>query len=506
MSSPLQWTVLVVALLLAADPALAFAPPLLANAAKRSTATTSRDGLILAATSSGELFQRSLLEARFKYQGKTTVRSGAKKGGISSGPNFAFQRALLGESLKQQKAAAAGASAEKASKEAAAAKKAAEETAAAEKAEETAAAAKAAEEAEAAKKAAEVAAAAKKAEEEAKALEEIRLKAAEEVRLKLEEEATLAAKKAVEAAKRKAEEDAKKKAEEEARLAVVQAEEEAKAAERAKEEAAAKKAKEEVEAKAEAEFAALVSRTEELKERVNGFGSRVKSIDFSKILPSADDFENAGSALTKFVANPREAANSLKAREESNPQLIKVAAVGAANVLVDGVGAGFELVDAIRTDKELTSVVEEALGNAGTAITAIVKAEDDNVERKLKIAILALDSIGMAAYASICGLVGYSQSGTPVSEAASKAAQGFLQAISALASLTVRSFDLAMETYKQGEEIAERAAQENQNDNKAKEEKVVKQATENKPAVAAVDKPEQATETKPEAEAAAEKS
>jgi chemotaxis protein histidine kinase CheA len=351
--------------------------------------------------------------------------------------------------------------------EAAAAKKAQEEAAAAAKAEaaakktkEEAAAAKAAEEAQAAKKAAEEAAA-KKAEEEA------------------------AAAKAAEEARKKAEEEAKRKAEEEARLKAIRAEEKAKAAERAKEEAEAQKVKDTANAKAQEELDALVSRTAEIKERAKSFGGRIKSIDFSKVLPSADEIGNATVAITKFVSNPQDAANSLKSREESNPDLIKVFAGGAANAIVDGVGAGFELVDAVRSDEELLSVVGDAFENAGTAITTIAKSEDDNVERKLKIAFLALDSLGMAAYASICGLVGYSQSGTPVFDAASKAAQGFVQAISALASLAVRSFDLVAEGYSQGQEVAERAMQQEQNDTADKPE----QATEErKPAVDAAPK------------------
>jgi len=446
--SRIRWTLIIILLAAASQQSMGFAPLLVQRAGRWSNVS---GRLVRWATkgTGNESFQRSLLEARLKYEGKPVATSVERvSSGSSSSTTFAFQRALLTERIVQDKAAAAAAPPLKTTKAIESVEK-------------------------------DATAKGTKEEAEMKVEQEARLKADESAKQQESEEATTQAIRAEEEARSEAlrtEEEARfdeMRADEEARLGKLRAAENAIVAEKAKADAEAKRSQSERDANMQAEFDALVSRTQELKERVKGFRGRIKSIDLSKVLPSADDVADATSALTKFVVNPRDAANKLKVREESNSELVKVCATGAANAIVDSVGAGFELVDAVRSDQELIAVVGDALDNAGAAISAIVKTEDDNAERKTRIAILALDSLGIAAYASICGLIGYSQSGTPVFDAASKAAQGFLQAISAFASLSVRSLDVVAEGYKQGQDVAALAVREEESDAKMNEAKPV---------------------------------
>ena len=209
---------------------------------------------------------------------------------------------------------------------------------------------------------------------------------------------------------------------------------------------AAKRA-EEGSVKQQEKMEALLSKPAELKERVQKIADRVA---FSKLLPSADEVsENAAkfsTSIEKF--NAREAANKLALREESNTDLVRETASGLARTAVEGFSTGIELVDSVRADEELKSVVGDALSTAGEATSALIAPDplDDGdavatLTRKAKVAYVALDSIGVAAFASLCGLLSYSKEGSPVAESASKAADGFVNALSAIGALGVRSYD-----------------------------------------------------------------
>jgi len=216
--------------------------------------------------------------------------------------------------------------------------------------------------------------------------------------------------------------------------------------------------------KGQEKMEALLSKPAELKERVKAIADRVA---FSKLLPSAEEVsENAAkfsTSIEKFSA--REAADKLALRDEDNTELIRVTASGFARTAVEGVTTGIELVDAVRADEELRSVVGDALSTAGEATSALIAPDplDDgdavaSVTRKAKVAYVALDSIGVAAYASLCGLISYSMEGSPVAESASKAAEGFVNAITAVGALGVRSYDAVADAAEKG--IAEAEQQQ----------------------------------------------
>ena len=342
-----------------------------------------------------EAFQRRLLETRFKYEANS-----------SSSAVDAAAEVAVGEASKvvqRNSAADLAAKKEVQEKEAAElfAKKEAEEKATAKLAAEQEAERKAAEEQQAIIKEQEMQAAREKANEELAA------KRAEEGRIR-------------------AEEDRKKTAK--------QAEED-------------KKASMEIQAKAAEELETLASRNKELKERVKSFNDRLKSTSFPNLLPSA--ISDATAAIQRF--KPKEAALTLKSREESNTKLVRVVASGAANVLVDGLGAGIELADSFRADDELKSVLGDALDTTGAAFRSLANTPFDTVDTvgslkiKAKAALVAFDSLGVAAYASLCALVGYTQAGTPVAESASRASEGLVSATSAAVALGLRGFDLVAE-------------------------------------------------------------
>ena len=200
----------------------------------------------------------------------------------------------------------------------------------------------------------------------------------------------------------------------------------------------------------------LLAKPATFKDRVAKIASRVA---FSKLLPSADDVagtaSNLSSSIEKF--NAREAANKLALREESNTELLSETASGLARTAVEGFNTGVELADAIGADEELKSLVGDALATAGEAAGALIGPDplDDGdavttLTRKAKVAYVALDSLGVAAYATLCGLLSYGKEGSAVSESASRTAEGFTKALSAIGALGVRSYDVIADAAQEG--------------------------------------------------------
>jgi hypothetical protein len=215
---------------------------------------------------------------------------------------------------------------------------------------------------------------------------------------------------------------------------------------------AEKRAAEEKRASTRKELDALVSRNQELKKRVRTFAERIKNISWRNILPSSETLSSVTTAIKEF--SPKEAAVNIKSREESNTELVGVFAAGATNVVIDGLGTGVELAGAVRSDDELKSVVGDALDASGDAFSALVddvkKTESvsvESVKRQAELALCALDSVGSAAFASLCAVVGYSQEGSPVAESASKATNGLFIATSAAVALGLRGFDVVAKQY-----------------------------------------------------------
>jgi len=310
-------------------------------------------------------------------------------------------------------------------------------------------------EAKAAEEAAAAAELAAKQEAEAKAAEEAA--AAAELAAKQEAEAK-AAEEAAAAAELAAKQEAEAKAAEEKAAAELSVEQEREAvAEKVRAEIAAKKdaekrAAEEKRASTRKELDALVSRNQELKKRVRTFAERIKNISWRNILPSSETLSSVTTAIKEF--SPKETAVNIKSREESNTELVGVFAAGATNIVIDGLGTGVELAGAVRSDDELKSVVGDALDTSGDAFSALVddvkKTESvsvESVKRQAELALCALDSVGSAAFASLCAVVGYSQEGSPVAESASKATKGLFIATSAAVALGLRGFDVVAKQY-----------------------------------------------------------
>lgn len=315
-------------------------------------------------------------------------------------------------------------------------------------------------------------AAEKEAAEKAKVIAE--KEAAEKAKLRAEEMARLAAKVAAEkeaaekarivaeeAAAEKARLIAEKEAAEKAR--VIAAEEkrvaDEKAAIAAAEWAAANAVKKAtLIAKAAEDFEALTSRSAEVKARAKKIADRVPSLNgSSNLLPSSDDYSSALAKVKDF--NPR----AIKERKETNTELVREVADGLARAAVDGFGTGLDLFDAVREDDELKSVVADALKTAKAAVDALVQqSELDDLEddasaafqRKARIALIALDSVGVAVYASACGVMGYSSEG-PVNESASRATGGLWNAISAATALSLRSADIVTDASQKATEQAQ---------------------------------------------------
>ena len=95
-----------------------------------------------------------------------------------------------------------------------------------------------------------------------------------------------------------------------------------------------------------------------------------------------------------------------------------------------------ELADAIGADEELKSLVGDALATAGEATGALIGPDplDDGdavstLTRKAKVAYVALDSLGVAAYATLCGVLSYGKEGSAVAESASRTGEGFVRAL-----------------------------------------------------------------------------
>lgn len=210
------------------------------------------------------------------------------------------------------------------------------------------------------------------------------------------------------------------------------------------------------EAKNKQKMEDLLDKPATFKDRVAKIASRVA---FSKLLPSADEVagtaSNLSSSIEKF--NAREAANKLALREESNTELLSETASGLARTAVEGFNTGVELADAIGADEELKSLVGDALATAGEATGALIGPDplDDGdavstLTRKAKVAYVALDSFGVAAYATLCGLLSYGKEGSAVSESASRIAEGLTKALSAIGALGVRSYDAIADAAQEG--------------------------------------------------------
>lgn len=252
----------------------------------------------------------------------------------------------------------------------------------------------------------------------------------------------------------------------------LQAEERAKVQEKASETAAKKeqddfaKAKKNA-AKAKEQLEELTARIEEIKGRAKKIAERSGSSFLLAPAEGASEFvSDASSAISKY--NPGETVDNLRARDESNIELVRETASGLARAAADGFGTGVELVDSFKGDDELKKVVEDALDAAGAAASAI--GEDDSMgdeeimatlQRKAKLLYFALDSLGIAAYATLSGIVGYSQEGTAVNESASRAGDGISSAVGALSTLGIRSADAAIEAANAAKE-AERLEEERQ--------------------------------------------
>ena len=252
----------------------------------------------------------------------------------------------------------------------------------------------------------------------------------------------------------------------------LQAEERAKVQEKASETAAKKeqddfaKAKKNA-AKAKEQLEELTARIEEIKGRAKKIAERSGSSFLLAPAEGASEFvSDASSAISKY--NPGETVDNLRARDESNIDLVRETASGLARAAADGFGTGVELVDSFKGDDELKKVVEDALDAAGAAASAI--GEDDSMgdeeimatlQRKAKLLYFALDSLGIAAYATLSGIVGYSQEGTAVNESASRAGDGISSAVGALSTLGIRSADAAIEAANAAKE-AERLEEERQ--------------------------------------------
>lgn len=423
--------------------------------------------------SATELFQRSLLATKLKNEGRLAKAAGAPASPSKSNSNAnnnmeTFQRNLLAERFKnlasertaskdKEKAKQAEAVAAKLAKEKAAAAAAADEKKAAEAAEKARVDAEkeAAEKAEAEK--ARVAAekeASEKAEKAKIAAEKEAAEAPEKARIAAEKEAAVAAEKARIAAEMKATKEAAeaaKKAEEEKKLAAERA---ALAAKKRAEKMA------EIEAAAIKDLEDLKARSADVKARAKRIAERVPVLSGkSNLLPSADDYSSALARVKEF--NP----SALKERKETNTELLREVADGMARVVVDGFGTGLDLFEAVREDDDLQSVVGDALQTAKAAVDVLVQQneldEDDSAaafQRKARIALIALDSVTVAAYASVCGVLGYGSDG-PVNESASRAVGGLFNAITAAAALSVRSADTVVEVTQkvaeEGKDIAE---------------------------------------------------
>ena len=430
--------------------------------------------------SASELFQRSLLATKLKNEGRLAKAAGAPASPSTSNSNAnnmeTFQRNLLAERFKnlasdrtaskdKEKAKQAEAVAAKLAKEKAAAAAAADEKKAAEAAEKARVDAEkeAAEKAEAEK--ARVAAekeASEKAEKAKTAAEKAKIVAAEKDAAAAAEKARIAAEKEAAEAAEKARIAAEMKATKEAAEAAKKAEEEKKlAAERAA--LAAKKRAEkmaEIEAAAIKDLEDLKARSADVKARAKRIADRVPVLSGkSNLLPSADDYSSALARVKEF--NP----SALKERKETNTELLREVADGMARVVVDGFGTGLDLFEAVREDDDLQSVVGDALQTAKAAVDVLVQQneldEDDSAaafQRKARIALIALDSVAVAAYASVCGVLGYGSDG-PVNESASRAVGGLFNAITAAAALSVRSADTVVEVTQkvaeEGKDIAE---------------------------------------------------
>jgi len=210
------------------------------------------------------------------------------------------------------------------------------------------------------------------------------------------------------------------------------------------------------EAKNKQKMEDLLSKPAAFKDRVAKIASRVA---FSKLLPSADEVADSASNISSSIEtfNPREAANKLALREESNTELLSETASGLARTAVEGFNTGVELVDAFSADKELKSLVGDALGTAGEAAGALIAPDplDDGdavstLTRKAKVAYVALDSLGVAAYATLCGLLSYGKEGSAVAESLSKTGEGFTTALSAIGAIGVRSYDAIADAAQEG--------------------------------------------------------
>ena len=434
-----------------------------------SSSSSSSRSLIghMTSQSDAELFQRSLLATKLQNEGRLAKEeAGASASSSKSNSNSmeTFQRKLLAERFKnlaservvskdKEKANRAEKAAAKLAKEKAVTEAAADKKEVAEAEEKSRVAA----EKEAAEKA-RIAAEKEAAEKARVAAEKEAAEAAEKARIAAEKEAAEAAEKAKIAAEMEAAEKARIAAEE----AAEKAEEEKKlAAERAA--LAAKKRAEkmaEIEAAAIKELEDLKSRSADVKARAKRIADRVPVLSGqSNLLPSSDDYSSALARVKEF--NP----SALKERKESNTELLRVVADGMARVVVDGFGTGLDLFEAVREDDDLKSVVGDALKTAKAAVDVLVQQneldEDDSstvFQRKARIALIALDSVGVAAYASVCGVLGYGSDG-PVNESASRAVGGLFNAISAAAALSVRSADTFVEVTQkvaeEGKDIAE---------------------------------------------------
>lgn len=200
----------------------------------------------------------------------------------------------------------------------------------------------------------------------------------------------------------------------------------------------------------------LLAKPDTFKDRVAKIASLVA---FSKLLPSADDVADTASNLSSSIEkfNAREAANKLALREESNTELLSETASGLARTAIEGFNTGVELADAIGADEELKTLVGDALATAGEATGALIGPDhlDDGdavstLTRKAKVAYVALDSLGVATYATLCGLLSYGKEGSAVSESASRTAEGFTKALSAIGALGVRSYDAIADAAQEG--------------------------------------------------------
>lgn len=252
----------------------------------------------------------------------------------------------------------------------------------------------------------------------------------------------------------------------------LQADERAEVQEKASETAAKKEqddfaeAKENA-AKAKEQLEELTARIEEIKGRAKKIAERSGSSFLLAPAEGASEFvSDASSAISKY--NPGETVDNLRARDESNIELVRETASGLARAAADGFGTGVELVDSFKGDDELKKVVEDALDAAGAAASAIGEDEsmgDEEImatlQRKAKLLYFALDSLGIAAYATLSGIVGYSQEGTAVNESASRAGDGISSAVGALSTLGIRSADAAIEAANAAKE-AERLEEERQ--------------------------------------------